>query len=149
MDGSYLASCDISCLQDQLSKSDLDSERMFPMVGESRTRGHSLRIRDKPFRTEVRRNFLSQRVVNLWNSLSQKVFEAKTLSDFKNKLYIALGAKGIKAYGRKGGIRILNSMISCDQDEWWSRLEGPNGLLLLLVSMSLCFYDGFIPWQEM
>ena len=28
----------------------VDSEKLFPMVGESRTRGHSLRIRDKPFR---------------------------------------------------------------------------------------------------
>ena len=33
------------------------------------------------------------------------------------------------------GIRILNLMISHDQNEWWSRLEGPNGLLLPLVSM--------------
>ena len=79
------------------------SERMFPRVGESRTRGHSLRIRDKPFRTEVRRNFFTQRVVNLWNSLPRKVAEAKTLCDFKKKLDIALGAKGIKGYGGKGG----------------------------------------------
>ena len=47
----------------------LDSERMFPMLGESRTRGHSLRIRGKSFRTEVRRNFFTQREVNIWNSL--------------------------------------------------------------------------------
>ena len=57
----------------------VDSERMFPMVGESRTRGYSLRIRGKPFRTEVRRNFFTL-----------------------NKLIIALGAKGIKGYGGKG-----------------------------------------------
>ena len=69
---------------------------MLPMVGESRTRGHSLRIRGKPFRTEVRRNLFTQRVVNVWNSLPQKVAEAKILSDFKKKLDIALGAKGIK-----------------------------------------------------
>ena len=37
----------------------LDLERMFLMVGESRTRGHSLRIRGEPFRTEVRRNFFT------------------------------------------------------------------------------------------
>ena len=72
-----------------------DSERMFPMVGESRTRGHSLRIRGKSFRTEVRRIFFTQRVVNVWNSLPQNVAEAKT-SDFTKKLDIALGAKGIK-----------------------------------------------------
>ena len=61
----------------------VDSERGFPMVGESKTRSQSLRIRDKPFRTEVRRNFFTQRVVNVWNSLLQKVAEAKTLCDFK------------------------------------------------------------------
>ena len=75
---------------------------MFPMVGESRTRGHSLRMRGKPFRTEVRRNLFTHRVVNVWNSLPQKVVEAKMLSDFKNKLDFALGAKGIEGYGGKG-----------------------------------------------
>ena len=38
----------------------VDSGRMFPVVGESRTRGHSLRIRGKPFRTEVRRNLFTE-----------------------------------------------------------------------------------------
>ena len=80
----------------------VDSERMFPMVGEPRTRGHSLRIRGKPFRNEVRENFFTQRVVSVWNSLSQNVVEAKILCDFKKKLDIAFGAKGIKGYGRKG-----------------------------------------------
>ena len=35
----------------------VDSERMLPMMEEFRTRGHNLRIRGKPFRTEVKRNF--------------------------------------------------------------------------------------------
>ena len=73
----------------------VDSERLFPMVGESKKRSHSLRIRGKPFRTEMRRNFFTQRVVNLWNSPPQNVVEANTLS----VLDIALGAKGIKGYG--------------------------------------------------
>ena len=92
----------------------VNSERMFPMVGESRTRDHSLRIRGNPFRTEVRRNFFTQRMVNVWNSQPQNVVEAKVLSDFKKKLDIALGVKGFKGYGKKWEIRILNSMISHD-----------------------------------
>ena len=60
--------------------------------------GHSLRTRGKPFGTEVRRNFFTQRMVNVWN-----VVEAKTLSGFKKKLDIVLGAKGIKGFGGKGG----------------------------------------------
>ena len=73
-----------------------------------------MRIRGKPFRTEVRRNFFTQRVVNVWNSLPQNVVEAKMLCDFKKKLDIALGAKGI---WEEGVIRILNLMISHDQNE--------------------------------
>ena len=82
----------------------------------------------------MRRNFFTQRVVNVWNSLPQNAVEVK--ANFKKKLDITLGAKGIKGYGGKGGIRILNSMISHDQNEWWSRLEGLNDLLLLLVSIA-------------
>ena len=79
----------------------VDAERMFPMVGKSRTRGHSLRIQGRPFRAEVRRHFFTQRVVSLWNSLPQEVADAKTLNAFKRQLDIALGANGIKGYGKK------------------------------------------------
>ena len=78
--------------------------RMFPMVGESRTKDHGLRIRGRPFRTEVRRHFFTQRVMSLWNSLPQEVIDAKTLNVFKKRLDIALGANGIKAYGEKAGL---------------------------------------------
>ena len=40
-------------------------EQVFPVLGESRTRGHSLRIKGRSFKTEVRKNFFIQRVVNL------------------------------------------------------------------------------------
>ena len=64
----------------------LEAGNMFPMLGESRTRGHSLRIRSRPFRTEMRKNFFSQRVVNLCNSLLQKAVEANSLNAFKREL---------------------------------------------------------------
>ena len=73
-------------------------------MGESRTRDHSLTIRDRPFRTEVRRHFFTQRVVSLCNSLPQEVVDAKTLNVFKRQLEIALGANGIKGYGEKAGL---------------------------------------------
>ena len=38
----------------------------------------------------------------MWNLPPQNVVEAKTLFDFKKKLDIALGDKGIKGYGRRG-----------------------------------------------
>ena len=39
--------------------------------------------------------------MNVWNSRPQKVVEAKKLYDFRKKLDIAPGAKGIKGCGRK------------------------------------------------
>ena len=85
--------------------------------GGSRTRGHTLRKRGKQFRTEVRRNFFTQRVVNAWNSLPQNVIEAKTLSDFEKKLDIALGAKGSKGYwgGGAGDIKMNGGAVSKGQ----------------------------------
>ena len=67
----------------------LDAGRLFPMLGESRTRGHSLRIRGDSFRTEMRKTFFTQRVVSLWNSLPQKVVEASSLAIFKRELDVA------------------------------------------------------------
>ena len=58
----------------------VDAERLFPLVGESRTRGHHLRVRGRTFKTAMRRNFFSQRGVNLWNSLPQRALEARLLS---------------------------------------------------------------------
>ena len=81
----------------------LDAGRLFPMLGKSRTRGHSLKIRGKSYRTEMRTFFFTQRVVNLWNSLPQKVVEASSLAIFKRELDVALVAKGIRGYGEKAG----------------------------------------------
>ncbi|XP_055490631.1 uncharacterized protein LOC129696607 [Leucoraja erinacea] len=81
----------------------LDAGRLFPMLGKSRTRGHSLRIRGKSFKTEMRRIFFTQRVVNLWNSLPQRVVEASSLAIFKRELDVVLVAKAIRGYGEKAG----------------------------------------------
>ena len=56
---------------------------MFPLVGESKARGHSLRIQGRSFRKELRRSFFGQRVANLWNSLPQPAVEAKSMDIFK------------------------------------------------------------------
>jgi len=45
----------------------VDVERMFPLVGESRTGngGHCLKIRGDPFKREMRRNVFTRRVLSL------------------------------------------------------------------------------------
>ena len=78
-------------------------ERMFPLVGKTRTRGHNLRLKGRSFKTEMRRNFFSQRVVNLWNSLLQKAVEARSLSVFKTEIDRLLINKTIRGYGEKAG----------------------------------------------
>ena len=80
-----------------------EAGNMFPMLGESRTRGHSLRIRGRLFRTEMRKNFFSQRVVNLWNSLPQRAVEANSLNTFKRELDRALKDSGVRGYVEKAG----------------------------------------------
>ena len=47
----------------------IEAGSLFPLASETRTGGHSLKIRGSRFRTELRRTFFTQRVVNLWNSL--------------------------------------------------------------------------------
>ena len=53
----------------------IEAGKLFPLVGETRTRGISLKIRGSRFRTELRRNFFTQRVVNLWDSLPSEAVE--------------------------------------------------------------------------
>ena len=81
----------------------VDVGKLFPLAGETRTRGHSLRIKGTHFRTEMRRNFFSQRVVGLWNSLPQRAVEAGTLSVFKTEIDKFLISRGIKGYGERAG----------------------------------------------
>ena len=78
-------------------------ERFFLLRKDSRTRGHSLKIKGERFRTELRRNFFTQRVVNLWNSLPVEVVEAASLNIFKTQVNRFLTDRGIKGYGEKAG----------------------------------------------
>ena len=62
----------------------IEAGRLFPLAGKTRTRGHSLKIRGSKFQTELRRNFFTQRVVNLWNSLPSEAVEATSLNVFNS-----------------------------------------------------------------
>jgi len=83
----------------------IEAGKLFPLVGETKTRGHSLKIRGSRFRTEMRRNCFSQRVVNLWNSLPREAVEAASLSTFKTQLDRFLHGRGIKGYGENASGR--------------------------------------------
>jgi len=75
----------------------------IPLEMETRTRGHRLEIRGSQFKTELRRNLFSQRVVNLWNSLPNEAVEATSLNVFKTQIDTFLNKKGIMGYGERTG----------------------------------------------
>ena len=50
-----------------------------------------------------RRDFFTQRVVNLWNSLPSEAVEATSLNVFKARIDTFLNSKGIKGYGERAG----------------------------------------------
>ena len=52
----------------------------------------------------MRRNFFTQRVVNLWNSLPSEAVEATSLNVFKARIDNFLNSKGIKGYGERAGV---------------------------------------------
>ena len=64
----------------------IDKKLLFPVLKESITRGHHLKIDlGKPAHLDVRRNFFSQRVIILipWNELPQHVAESCSIDSFK------------------------------------------------------------------
>ena len=64
----------------------IDYNKFFKLVDNSRTRGHRFKIVKVRSRLDIRNKFFSQRVVNSWNGLPTDVVEAETVNSFKNKL---------------------------------------------------------------
>ena len=60
-------------------------ESFFELDTSGRTRGHSLKLRRRRFRTDTRK-FFSQRVVNRWNTLDEEVVTAGSVEVFKKRL---------------------------------------------------------------
>ena len=58
----------------------------FELCTDGRTRGHSLKLVKHRCKSEVRRHFFSERVINRWNKLEQDTVSVKTVNGFKTKL---------------------------------------------------------------
>ena len=74
---------------------------LFLLVGESKTWGHSLRIRDQSFRAKMRK-LLHSKVVNLWNFWPQEGCEC-SINTLKSGIDSFLVSQGIKGYGEWTG----------------------------------------------
>ena len=57
----------------------------FKLSVNSRTRGHRYKLVKSRSKLDIRKNFFSQRVVNVWNSLPSEVVEAESVNTFKNR----------------------------------------------------------------
>jgi len=59
---------------------------MFEPSTDSRTRGHSLKLKKHSSRLDLRKYFFSEMVVNRWNELDVDTVSATTVNMFKNRL---------------------------------------------------------------
>jgi len=64
----------------------LNFNHFFEYSNYSSTRGHKYKLVKKRCKFELRRNFFSQRIVDIWNKLPEAVVEAENVNIFKNRL---------------------------------------------------------------
>ena len=81
----------------------VDSQHLFPKVGESKTRGRRFKVRGERYKRVQRDNFFTQRMMSVWNKLPEAVEEASTILSFKKHLDSYMGKMGIEGYGPNAG----------------------------------------------
>ena len=65
--------------------SNVDYREFFKLSVNRKTRGHRMKIEKNRSKSNIRKYFFSQRVVNEWNKLPENVIEAESVNSFKNR----------------------------------------------------------------
>ena len=65
----------------------------FFTLSEDNLRGHSFKLSKHSSRTDIRKNYFSNRVVNEWNKLDDTTVTANNLSTFKERLELGADAR--------------------------------------------------------
>ena len=75
---------------------DLNFDEFFKVTPSSSTRGHPYKLYRQRGDVSVRENFFSQRVVNIWNSLSEKTVDFTSLISFTRTIKLINFRKYLK-----------------------------------------------------
>eukprot|EP00061_Rhincodon_typus_P008415 g31002.t1 len=63
----------------------VNGKTLFPRVGEFKTRGHIFNVKGEKFKRDLRSNFLTQKMVHMWNELLAEVVETAEDSPHKGR----------------------------------------------------------------
>ena len=83
------------------SQAKLDAGKMLPKMGESRTRGHSLRIKGRPSKTELSKKLFHPGGCEFVEFSATEAAGANSLDEFKSELHGVLWPGDIKGYGEQ------------------------------------------------